>query len=453
MVLTRGKKEVAYVFFLFMFSKVFAYFTLLVFANLYNQEVYGQASFIFAIFHLVVLFTCMGMPDTLVPWLIKKRDTSSVFYFFLGLNLIVMIVSFVLITQLRYQWALPFVLLLPFMLLDYFARAIVKSHYRYDLAQWTSTLYVALTLIFAFLFRRWEQLGIALAYSIAYFIPIIFLVWNARIGLKNVLSRLSIRIQALAQYLKQGSATMLITTSFALLTWIDSSILGFLAPFTSVAQYNVAGAIANVVAAIPLSVMHFILTRSAEVRDVMKARSILQRGTRLSYVLSMMFGILINALIFVIMKIFFPQYQGIEIFVAILSIGVSFYAVYSLFTTYMIGRMEQYKTVMPMVLAAGLNVVLDILLVPRFGLYGITVATLFAHAVALMLLTTRLKMYRFFWVLLLSPLLLLITYALQWWGLLMVPLSVFVFFLTGLITREDIAIVLQVAQRIAQRKA
>ncbi len=453
MVLTRGKKEVAYVFFLFMFSKVFAYFTLLVFANLYNQEVYGQASFIFAIFHLIVLFTCLGMPDTLVPWLIKKKDASSVFYFFLGLNLVVMVISIFLISKLSYQWALPFILLLPFMLLDYFARAIVKSHYRYDLAQWTSTLYVALTLIFAFLFRRWEQLGITLAYSIAYFIPILFLVWNARAGLKNILSNLSLRLHSLSGYLKQGSATMLITTSFALLTWIDSSILGFLAPFTSVAKYNVAGAIANVVAAIPLSVMHFILTRSAEVKEISKARNILQRGTRLSYVLSMMFGILINAFIFLIVRIFFPQYQGIEVFVAILSVGVSFYAVYSLFTTFLIGRMEQYKTVLPMVLAAGLNVILDILLVPQFGLYGITIATLFSHAVALLLLVTKLKMYSFFWVLLLSPALLLVTYILGWWGLLMLPVSIFLFLLTKLITKEDIAIALQVAQKIIRRKS
>ncbi|MEK6812645.1 MAG: hypothetical protein AABX86_00855, partial [Nanoarchaeota archaeon] len=289
------------------------------------------------------------MPDTLVPWLMKKKDTSSVFYFFLGLNVVVMVISLLLITQLEYQWALPFVLLLPFMLLDYFARAVVKSYYRYDLAQWTSTLYVALTLIFAYLFRPWEQFGIALAYSLAYFIPILFIVWKARKGLKEVLGIFNLRLQAIKEYMMQGSATLLITTSFALLTWIDASILGFLAPFTSVAQYNVAGAIANIVAAVPLSVMHFILTRSAAVHEERKAKKILERSTRVSYVLAMLFGILINAMIFAIMRIFFPQYQGIEIFIAILSVGVSFYAVYSLLTTYLIGRMEQYMTVMPMV--------------------------------------------------------------------------------------------------------
>ena len=81
--MVEGKKELVYYFFLNLISKGFTYILLLVFANLFTQEQYGEASYIYAFFSIIFIFSFIGLPDIFVVWFIKNKDVSSIFYFLL----------------------------------------------------------------------------------------------------------------------------------------------------------------------------------------------------------------------------------------------------------------------------------------------------------------------------------------------------------------------------------
>ncbi len=446
MIFSKGKKEVTYVFFMFLLSKVFGYFNLLVFANLYIPSEYGKAAFVYSLFNIVLFVTCLGLPDTLVPWIIRKKDTSSVFYFLLIVNAVFFLAGIAVAS--KYLWVLPFVLLLPFVLIDHTARAILKADYKYHISQMASNIFVALILILAILFRDFQKLGIVLAFSIAYFIPIIFLFFKTKDKLGIIISRFQLRISTIKEYVKKGFSTAIIAASFAFLTWIDASILGAFSTYENVASYSIAGSIANVIASVPLSVMHFTLTRSASVKSEEKSRLILSRTIRLSYFFSLMFALLITSLIFLITDIFFPKYKGIEIFVAILSSGLVFYSVYNLIAAFLIGRLRQEQTIFPIFVAALFNIIFDIILIPKFGLYGITIATLFAHLLAFVLLAPKVGMKSTIPIIIATPALLFLSYYLGFYGILVIPLSIPLLMFLNLITKDDILITLDTVRRI-----
>ncbi|MDO8555683.1 MAG: polysaccharide biosynthesis C-terminal domain-containing protein [Nanoarchaeota archaeon] len=449
MFFSKGKKEVAYVFFLFLFSKIFSYAALLIFANYFVPQEYGQASFVWSLFNMVLFFSCLGLPETLVAWILKRKNVRTVFTFLLLVNLGAFVGA--LIIGMQYHWTLPLVILLPFMLVDATARAVLKSQYRYHVSQLASNMFVMLLVVFAFVLKDLGKFGIVLAYGLAYFLPTIWLFFTVRKDIKEVMRPAPLDWKSIWEYVKKGSSTSLIAACFAFLTWIDASLLGSLSTFESVAKYSVAGALANVVAAVPMSLSHFTLSRSAEVHGEHKSLEVLQRTVRLSFFFSLLFGIVLNALSFMVTKIFFPQYVGIEIFIAILSSGLLWYAVYSLLASFLMGRLRQESAVVPIVAATVTNVALDIILIPLFGLYGITVATAVAHAVAFVLLTKRVHVRRKFAMLVTSPILIFAAFYLQWYGLLMLPVAVTVCFWLRLVKKSDIAIVMQVVKGVLRR--
>src|SRR3989344_255367 len=102
------KKNVVYFFGLNIISKAFSYFLLLVFANLYTPLDYGKSAFIFSMFNLVFFFSYLGLPDALVPWIIKKKDVSSIFYFLLIVTLIFTGIGALI--SISYPIILPFVI-------------------------------------------------------------------------------------------------------------------------------------------------------------------------------------------------------------------------------------------------------------------------------------------------------------------------------------------------------
>ncbi len=451
MVVTKGKKEVMYVFLLFLFSKVFSYASLLVFANLYVAAEYGAGAFAWSLFNIVLFITCLGLPDALVPWLLKKKDVRSVFSFLVCINLVVFIGGLLfMVFSSSYRWMLPLIILLPFMFLDMVARAVLKSQFKYHMSQLASNFFVMLTVVFAFFLKDFGKFGVTFAYSVAYLIPALWLVWLTR---KSFYLFVKPRWDGavIGEYVKKGGYTSLAGACFALLTWVDASLLGSLSTFENVARYSVAGALANLVAAVPLALSHFTLSRAAAVRSQEKSFAILSRTVRLSYALSLLVAITVVSLSFVLIRIFFAQYRGVELFVAVLCTGLLWYAVYSLVASFLVGRLQQEKMLFPIAVGALVNVVLDIVLIPWFGLYGIVLATLAGHGVAFIWLASKEQVKGWFLYFLIAPVFVLLAFFLRVYGLLLLPVAVGVLVWLRLITKEDIGIVLQVIRRVVRR--
>jgi len=440
------KKNVVYFFGLNIISKAFSYFLLLVFANLYTPLDYGKSAFIFSMFNLVFFFSYLGLPDALVPWIIKKKDVSSIFYFLLIVTLIFTGIGALI--SISYPIILPFVILLPFLIFDPIGRAILQVKHKYHYIQFFSLIFVVITLMFAYLFRHLGAFGIIISYVLGYFIPLLLIFLLTYKEIINILSNVKLDYNVVKEYVKKGFTVMIIALSFAFLAWMGSSMLGLLSNFENVAKYSIINPLASIVIAVSLSMSMFLLTRSAELEDKAKSLDVLNKTVRISYTLSFLISFLINIFSFLIVKIFFPKYQGIEVYIAILSIGALFYVAYSLMSVYLIGNLNPEKTVSAIITAVLTSIILNLLLIPKYGLYGIVISMVISHLIAFTLLAKKLNLLKEFYGVYIMPVFLLLGFYMGYYGLiLLIPLIGLLFYL-NLIKKEDLLIMKSVIKSI-----
>jgi len=442
----KGQKETIYAFVFIILSKIFTYIMLLILANFFIKEVYGQASFLMSIFSIIMFFTLLGIPNITVPWIIKKKDTHSVFYFLLIFNTLLTLIG--LLLSIKQPLFFPLTIMLPFLLIRGFARTFLKVQYKYHISQLFEALYPLFAIFFILLFKNYQTTGILFSYSLSYILNSIFMFFLVKTEIINLFRKFSLNFSTIKSYLKKGLIVSSISLSFLFLGWIDSTILGFLSTYQNVAKYNIAGPLSNIIAIIPSSLSFFLLTKSSELKD---SKNILNLTLRISFFFSFLIAILLNSLIFLITKIFFPQYIGIELYFMILSIGLIFYSIYSLIYTNLTAQLKPELAFLPILSAALLNIILDILLIPYYGLIGITIATSLSHLLALTLLSFKTKIPRRF--ILVIPLLFLIplSFYLNYYGLLLIPLAIFLMLILKLILKQDIKTIFTTLKSVFQQ--
>ncbi|MDD5133567.1 MAG: polysaccharide biosynthesis C-terminal domain-containing protein [Candidatus Nanoarchaeia archaeon] len=446
----KGKKEIVYIFGLGWLSKFITYLLLLVLANYYAVSSYGKISFVLSIFNLVLFFSVMGLPNLLVPWMINKKDVSSVFYFLIILNVIFFIAG--LFISISYSWVLPFVIALPFLLFNGIGSAILCMQYKYHLLRFFNLAWIIITLIFVFLLKDLDKLGITLGYSLGYLFSSLGIIYLTRKELLKIILDVKLKFPVVFEYIKKGLIISIIAVSVSIMGWIDTIILGALSTFENVAKYGIASAISNIVPAIPAAISLFLLTRISELKNSKRSKNILNRASRISYSFSLLLTIFIASIMPLLIKIFFPKYIGIEVYAIILSIGMLFFTFWILSSTYLSGKLEPGKSLFSIVAAASLNIILDIVLIPKYGLFGICFATLLANILAFTLLSLKIgHLKNFIWVYPLSFTILL-AYYLKYYGLILILLVIPLLFLLKLITIEDIKVVLKTVNSIIRFK-
>jgi len=443
----KGQKETVYTFGFIVLSKLFTYVMLLVLANLFVKEVYGEASFFMSMFSIVMFFTLLGIPNISVPWIIKKKDIKSVFYFLLIFNSILTVIGLVL--SLKYPLLLPLALMLPFLLIRGFARTYLRVEYKYHLLQLFNALYPFFAVLFLFLFKEYRTIGILFSYSLSYILNSVFMFLLVKNEILKLFSKFNFKVETVKNYLKKGLIVSSISLSFLFLGWIDSTILGFLSTYENVAKYNIAGPLSNIIAIIPSSLSFFLLTKSSEIEN---SKGLLNGVLRISFFLSFLIALVLNSFIFLIVGVFFPKYVGIEFYFMVLSIGLVFYSLYSLIYTNLTGKLKPEKAFVPILLAAIVNVVLDIILIPLYGLNGIVIATSIAHFVGFGLLGVKMKVSkRFIFVI---PLMVLIplSFYLKYYGVLLIPVGLVLMLILKIVLKEDLKVMFDTVKSVFKKQ-
>jgi len=435
----KGKKETIYAFVWGLFSKVLSYLLLLILANLYLKPEFGRASFVISIYSLTFAIAFLGATNLFTSWYIKKKDCTSIFYFMSLLTAIVMIIW--IAVSINHLWIIPFALILPLNLLNTVSASILNSKYRYDITQSNTNLFLAAIIILAIIMVPFGKVGIILAYSFGYVISSLRLIYLTRKDLWGIIRRFNLNINSVREYLLPAITVTLISFGFAFLGWFDSTILGLLSTFENVAIYGIVGPISNILTLIPLTLGPFLLTRVSELKNKEISKNVLKRVVRISYTLSILAAIVMISLLGVIFQIFFPKYVGNEVYVMILSIGILLYGVYYLVYTYTIGELNPGKGFAPIGIAALLNIILDIILIPKFGIYGIAFATTFAHLTAFILLLKKTKMLSENLKFLIPLIFLPIAFYMSYWGLIFIPICFLFLIKTKIFQKEDFAVI------------
>lgn len=431
-----GKQGTFFYLLLLISSKVVTYGVLLVLANLFLLPDYGKAAFVMSIFRTGILFGSIGLPFVFVPWLIKKKDASSIFYFLLFFNLLLTGIG--IIIGIQHPWIIPIVLTLPLIAVSNISNSILRVKHKYPLIQTLGVLLEVVALISIALLVKYEKTGIILGHAISFYVNALAFIFLTRKELWALAKNVSFNLQTIGDYLKKGTITTLLYLSFAFLNWIDSIVLGALSTFENVARYNVAGPVSNTLSVIPFALSMFLLTRESEVKNKKLSKSILHRSLRISFSFSFLAAIGLLSLIFPIIKLFFPKYIGVEQFVLILAPGMLFYSLYSLVYVYHTSKLEPYKAFWAIFLAAVINCVLDIVLIPYYGLYGITGATSVAHLFAFLVIGYQTKILKDYAGIFLMLAFLPLSYYLGILGILLLPFALVALYFLKLIEMRDI---------------
>jgi len=446
--MNKGKPQIILSFIFGILSKVFTYILLLVFANLYAKEELGAALFVISIFHFTLSLSSLGLPYVFVSWLIRKMDIYSVFSFLLALNLALMLLGLSISSS--YPWIFPIVLIIPVFYLYHIGHSILISKYKYHLSKLFAVLVVLLCIIFAYLLKNLGRLGIIISYSLSYLIVAVIVLYITRKKTSQILLRLRLRFSALAEYSRKAVFVSLLAISFTFLYWTDSIILGILSTFENVAKYNIAGHMSNIITIIPISLSLFLLNRSAEYDQNPEHKKwsfgVLNRNLRISFAFTLLLAVIINSLLFPLISTFFPKYIGIEVFVMILSTGLVFYSIYNLIYVYLTGKLKPEKAFLPIITAAILNIVLDIILIPIAGLYGIVIATLIAHFIAFAWLVKKMDLTKYYYIYLLIPFIPL-SYYLRAYGLILLVIILPLLFCFRLIEKGDIVAISEALEK------
>jgi len=444
------KKNIIYYGTFSIISKIITYVILLVFANLYLPSDYGEARFYLSIYYLITALLFFGLPQSIVPFYHKDRTKmSSIFTSYLVLIIIASLIGIGLF------WNKPALLALDLSMLFYFLvfffSGLLQAEHKHGMYQFFFTLMQAFILALSFLFVGKSSGGIIYCFALSYIAGGLII---SAIYLKRFYSLIDFRIDYpfLLEYAKYSIVFVVIGYSFMILSWIDSSILGWLGTFDDVAVYNVASQLAFVITLIPISISMFLLTRVSSSKDENISMGVLKRSLRISFFLSMICAIILASLIGIITKIFFPVYHGkIELLFMMLLIGLASYCIYYLIYTYYAGKLQPGKVLVPIVFGTFVNVILDIMLIPKFGVYGVVFATLLAHLICFTLLLSNAGLLKGFWIAYILLLFVPLSYYLRYYGLLTLIFAVPLFFVFKLIETEDIKIVVDTLKSFARR--
>jgi O-antigen/teichoic acid export membrane protein len=427
-------------------AKFITYFLLLVLANLYLVEDYGKAFFVLSVFFLLNNFVFLGLPAAFVPFIVKKKNTKNIFLFLLFLTLISTLIG--LIISIKYLWLIPLVISIPFYFFANISFSIFRAEHRHHLVQFFELGMIITPLILVFVFRNLGFNGIIWAYSAGFILSSILAMLYIRKELRKIVSGIKIKniFSGVKPYLIQAIPIAFIGISFSIMGRLDSTILGFLSTYENVAKYNIALPIAELITIFPMTIGMFLLTRTAEIGNKKTSKLVLDKAVRLSFSLCLLFSILLSSSISLILKLFFPKYAGIEIYIMILLIGMVFNGIYILVYSYFVGNMESKRAFLPIIISVIVNILLDIILIPKFGLLGISIGTTAAQFTAFILLAKG--YYRTLFFIPFIPL----SFYLGYYGFLVLIVIIPLMFLLKLLEINDIKTLYNTAMDVIRRE-
>lgn len=448
----KGKKETFYALGYSIVSKAITYLLLLVFANLYLPEEYGLGSFAFNIRNIIMLFAFIGLPDALVPFVVRKRKIDQIFSFVSAITFIVFIAGLGLLFY--YPWIWPLVVTFPLIMLNSFAMSFWRAKSRHDIPFKVGFYSILLTLIFAFLLKDYGKFGVISAYSLGNLFSFIATAYPIRKEIYREMKFTKVRFNTLEMktYISNGLAVTFIGSVFVFVGWLDSTLLGLLGnDFAQVAEFNVAAAIAGTVSLIPIALSMFMVTRASQIKSRQKSIAVLHRVTRISFFTSLLASILLVIFSPLLVRIFFPKYLGISAYISVLTLGMVFFSSYYIIYSYHIGKLDSKKMIRPVIVGLFANFILALILIPRYDVLGICYVVTLTHLFVLLIIASSENMKRIVSMSFLAAIMIWAVYFLGYWGLLIfaaiIPASLFL----KIVTKSDILVITETIINVFRR--
>jgi O-antigen/teichoic acid export membrane protein len=455
-----GRKEILGALGWMLSSKVLTYFLLVILGNFYIVSEYGKSVFLLAIYNTLILGGMVGVPNAIVPWIVKKKNYKSVLkiLLYLQIGLAISSVGIAYLVSLIKGYNLSIsssMILLGAAVIFYWVTSICTAFFnaekRYDFINEIPAISIILTIIFALLLKNLQGFGIILSYVIGFGFTAAVLGYSQRKNLLEII-KAKVSLVAFREYLMVGAFVVVSGLSFYFLSWADSIFLGILSNLENVGKYGIASAFTNFAALIPISLSAFVITKMSEIKNKKRSEKVLRRIINISYFFTLMASMLLVSLSALMLRIFFPKYLGIEPFIAILLVGITFYSVYFLRYGYFIGKMNISKKFYPVIIAAIINLILDLILIKPFGVYGVCIATAIAQFSAFLFFSGGFLKVKEIILMILFTLTIPLCYYLSYAGILLLIFEALLIFKIGLVDKEDVIIVYSEVRKFISRR-
>jgi stage V sporulation protein B len=382
-------------------ANILGYVLRLVLARALTPAEYGLLYAVMALFGFISFAQTLGLSDALVRTLPdlksgaqRKRALLSVVYTQLAGTVIIF-----LLTALSASWLAEHYFHNPIAqpLLVIYAISILLSPLEPTLISffqgmgrtawygYLTLLRAAALLLFTLLFL-WlglGSIGAALAYVLVYLtLPFIYLPLIFKLLPEFGSAKAAFDMPLLRTMFKFGVPIILVTAAGTFLTYIDTIFLTFFRSLEEVALYNVALPTAGLLWFFSSVIYSVAFPISSEI-SASKANAVLKEGVgrMYLYVLILVLPLAAILLLFpdiILNALFGGEYIGAALALQILVVAGIIYSVVSINNAILAGLGDSRAVLRATVTGAIVNVVLNLLLIPPFGIEGSAAATMIA---------------------------------------------------------------------------
>ena len=169
----------------------------------------------------------------------------------------------------------------------------------------------------------------------------------------------------------------------SIFSWIDSFSIGYFKTAADVGMYNAAVPIASILIIVPalfLQLFFPLITKEYSKKNLSLINDLSKQIGKWIFILNL--PILILMILFpgaVINILFGSEFVNAATSLKFLAIGMFFYSIFTISENLLSMREKTKITLMSFVLAAFLNITLNIILVPRYGINGAAISTMLSY--------------------------------------------------------------------------
>jgi len=392
-------KGAAIVFFGLIISKIITYFFVMFAARYFGPEPYGIYSLGIAIMSFLSLVFLLGMQKGVVRYVAffrarkQEKKVKGVITSALRMSSLISIAVFVAMFFLSDSIALLFneprlaitirifALALPFLSVSNILSSVLKAFRRNDydvIAMNITNNLFSLVFIVVFWYLGFTFYGVSIGWTIGTVIAFfagLFLVQKVYPVFRNPIESAHVSRELLAF----SVPLLLVSAMWMVISWTDTVMLGFFNTVGSVGIYNVALPTARLLYAIPTAFTVIFLPVASGLFSIGKTEQMKHvYRTVTKWIFYLTFPALLIFSLFsrqIISILFGANYVSGALPLVVLSVGFFILAILSISNNVLI-TMKKTKTVaFHTVSAAALNVALNVLLIPIYGIYGAALAT------------------------------------------------------------------------------
>ena len=392
----------AIVFIFSLFAAFFGYLFRLILARNLTVEEYGLFYAVFALVSLLWIFKDLGMGEALVKYIpefkikeehssIKNALITSLFIQVLSATILALILILLSDYLAENYFHNPnaaivitifaiYILAKPFMITCARAFQAFQNMKYFASIDLTRSILAVLFVLFGFIFIK-DIIVPSLAYLITVLIlALIFIPLFIKKSFPQFFEvKFSFDKELTKKLLKFGVQVMIGSAGWFIISYTDTLLLTFFTTMDQVGLYNAALPTSNVLQYFSIALAYVLLPMTSEMW-AKKQKLQLVNGIKLLYKYSFLIIIPFSLMMFsfsseVLNLLFGSKYVGASMTLQILVFGIIFYVVAGINFSVLSGIGKPNITSKIILSAAGINILLNLILIPVFGIVGAAIAS------------------------------------------------------------------------------